>query len=103
MRHYLQPKQAKATPDDNAWSIISHLEGEARNYIIHKAESERDTPEKVIELLASRFGTGGNRMQVRQAFATRQQSDWEDWMQYLDALEGLRSQGFPDEPVINKI
>ena len=37
-------------------------------------------------------------MQVRQAFTTRQQSDREDWMQYLDALEGPRSQGFPDEP-----
>ena len=38
-------------------------------------------------------------MQVRQAFATREQSDREDWMQYLDALEGLHSQGFRDEPV----
>ena len=28
----------------SSWSIIGHLEGEARNYIINKAESERDTP-----------------------------------------------------------
>ena len=55
-RRYLRRTQAKATPDDRAWSIIGHLEGEARNYIINKAESERDTPEKVFELLASRFG-----------------------------------------------
>ena len=102
MRHYLQCTLAEAIPDDRAWSIISHLEGEARNCIINKAESERDTPEKVFELLASRFGTGGNRMQVRQAFATRQQSEKEDRMQYLDALEGQRSQGFPDEPVSTK-
>ena len=67
-------------------SIISHLEGEERNYIINKAETSRDTPEKVFELLASRFGTGGNRMQERQAFATRQQSEKVDWMQYLDDL-----------------
>ena len=96
MRRYLQRTQAKATLDDKAWSIIGHLEGEARNYIINSAESERDTPEKVFELLASRFGTGGNRMQVRQAFVTRQQSDRDDWMQYLDALEG------PEEPVATK-
>ena len=102
MRRYLQRTPAKATPDDRAWSIIGHLEGEARNYIINKAESERDTPEKVFELLVSRFGTGGNRMQVRQAFTTRQQSDREDWMQHLNALEGLRSQGFPDEPFTTK-
>ena len=87
------------TPDVRAWSIISHLEDAACNYIINKAESERDTPEKVFELLASRFGTGGNRMHVRQAFATRQQSDREKWMQYIDALEGLHSEVFPDEPV----
>ena len=41
-------------------------------------------------------------MQVRQAFATRQQSNREDWMQYLDALEGLRSQGFHGESVTTK-
>ena len=34
-------------------------------------------------------------MQVRQAFATRQHSDWEDWMQYLDALEGTAKPRFP--------
>ena len=65
MRRYLQRTQAKATLDNKSWSIIGHLEGDARNYIINKAESERDTPEKVFELLASQFGTGGNRMQVR--------------------------------------
>ena len=40
-------------------------------------------------------------MQVRQAFTTRQQSD-KHWMQCLDALRGLRSQGFPEEPVTTK-
>ena len=102
MRRYLQRTQTKATPDDKAWSIIGHLEGEPRNYIINKAESERDTQEKVFDLLASRFGTGGNRMQVRPAFATRQQSGREDWMQYLDALERLRSQCFPSESITTK-
>ena len=78
MRRYMQRTQTKATPEDKAWSIISHLEGEARNYIINKAEFERDTPAKVFELLASRFRTGGNRMQGRQAFATRHQLEKED-------------------------
>ena len=34
--------------------------------------------------------------------ATRQQPEREYWLQYLYALEGLRSQGFPDEPVTTK-
>ena len=34
--------------------------------------------ENVFELLARRFGTGGNRMQVRQAITTRQHQEKED-------------------------
>ena len=102
MQRYLKRTQTKVSAEDQAWSIIGHLEGEARNYIINKAESERDAPEKVFELLSSRFGAGGNRMQVRQAFQSRIQHENEDWMQYLDSLEGLRSQGFPQEAITTK-
>ena len=102
MQRYLKRIQTKVSAEDRAWSIISHLEGEARNYIINKAESERDTPEKVFDLLSSRFGAGGNRMQVQQTFQSRIQQEKEDWMQYLDALEGLRSQGFPQESITTK-
>ena len=102
MQIYLKRIQTKVSAEDRAWSIISHLEGEARNYIINKVESERDTPEKVFELLSSRFGAGGNRMQVRQTFQSRVQQVKEDWMQYLDALEGLRNQGFPQESITTK-
>ena len=102
MQRYLKRIQTKVPAEDRAWSIIGHLEVEARNYIINKAESERDNPEKVFELLSSRFGAGGNRMQVRQAFQSRVQQEKEDWMQYLDALEGLRSQGLPQETITTK-
>ena len=53
-------------------------------------------------MLASWFGTAGNQIQVSQAFGTRQQSEKEDWMHYLDALEGMPNQGFPDEPITTK-
>ena len=33
---------------------------------------------------------------------SRTQQEKEDWMQYLDALEGLRTQGFPDEPITTR-
>ena len=102
VQRYLKRIQTKVSAEDRAWSIISHLEGEARNYIINKVESERDTPEKVFELLSSRFGAGENRIQVRQTFQSRVQQEKEDWMQYLDALEGLRSQGFPQEGITTK-
>ena len=92
MKRFLERVHAKSPKIDKAWAIIDHLEGEARNYIINKSEPERDEPDKVFSLLASRFGTGGNRMHVRQTFMSRVQQEKEDWMQFLDALEGLRTQ-----------
>ena len=38
-------------------------------------------------------------MQVRQAFATRQQPDREDWMQYLDRLRGCEARAFLTNPL----
>ena len=99
MRRYLEKAHAKDTPLDRAWTIVEFLENEARDYITNKSEAERDTDEKVFALLARRFGTGYNKIQIQQQFRTRNQSPDEDYMQYLDALEGLRSQGFPNEEV----
>ena len=102
MKRFRESVHAKSPKIDKVWAIIDHLEGEARNYIINKSEPERDEPDKVFTLLASRFGTGGNRMHVRQTFMSRTQQEREDWMQFLDALEGLRTQGFPDEPITTR-
>ena len=99
MKRYLQKAHAKDTPLDKAWTIVEFLENEARDYITNKSEAERDTDEKVFALLARRFGTGSNKIQIQQQFRTRNQTPDEDYMQYLDALEGLRSQGFPNEEV----
>ena len=102
MKRFRERVLSNSTKIDKAWAIIDHLEGEARNYIINKSKPERDHPEKVFTLLASRFGAGGNRMHVRQTFMSRVQQEKEDWMQYLDAREVLRPQGFPDEPITTK-
>ena len=51
-------------------------------------------------MLSSRFRTGSSRWPVRQAFRLRSQLEKENLMQILDALKNLRSQGFPDEPLI---
>ena len=99
MKRYLEKAHAKDTPLDRAWTIVEFLENEAQDYIMNKSEAERDTDEKVFALLARRFGTGSSKFQIQQQFRTRNQSDNEDYMQYLDALEGLRSRGFPNEDV----
>ena len=102
MKRYLERVYSNASPVDKAWVIIDHLGDEARSFTINKPESERDSHEKVTALLSSRFGTGKSRWPVRQAFRLRNQLEKEGLMQYLDALEGLRSQGFPDEPITTR-
>ena len=99
MKRYLEKAHSKDTSLDRAWTIVEFLENEAQDYIMNKSEAERDTDEKVFALLGRRFGTGSSKFQIQQQFRTRNQSDNEDYMQYLDALEGLRSQGFPNEDV----
>ena len=99
MKQYLKRDYLNSSPVDKTWAIIDHLGEEARSYIINKPESERDSHEKVITLLSSKIGTGSSRWPVKHAFRLRSQFEKEDLMQYLDALEGLRSQGFPDEPL----
>ena len=89
----------KATPLDKAWTIIEYLKREAREYISNKSEAERDTDEKIFALLARRLGTGSSKIHIQQQFRTHNQNSEEDYMQYLDALEGLRSQGYPSEEV----
>ena len=99
MKRYLERIYLNSSPVDKAWAIIDPLGDEARSYIINKPESERDSHEKVSTLLASRFGTVSSRWPVGQEFRLRSQFEKEDLMQYLDALEGLRSHGFHDEPL----
>ena len=41
-------------------------------------------------------------MHIKQTFISRVQQEKEEWMQYLDALEGLRTREFPHEPITTK-
>ena len=102
MRRHLTKSQSTAAPLDQAWRIIEALEGEARDYLINKLESERNEPEKVFTLLSRRFGSGSNNIQVRRSFAQRDQRPDEDVMQYLDALESLRNQAHPRESSVDR-
>ena len=99
MKRYLEKAHSKDTTLERAWTIVEFLENEAQDYITNKSEAERDTDEKIFALLARRFGTGSTKIQIQQLFRTRNQSNDEDYMQYLDALENLRSQGIPNEEI----
>ena len=71
MKRYLEKACVQASELDRAWTIIGFLESEARSFIVNKPESERDTGQKVLALLARRFGTGPSRIHVQQQFYAR--------------------------------
>ena len=102
MRSYLESRQAPMTPKDKAWMIVENLDGDARNYIMNKTESELSNPEQVFKCLTRRFGSGIGRAQTCLSFADRTQGEDEDMMTFLDALESLRAKGFPDEDVVTR-
>ena len=99
MKCYLEKARAKATPLDRAWNIVELLENEAKDYITNKSEAERETDEKVFAPVARRFGTGSSKIHIQQQIRTRNQTSDEDYMQNLNAFEGLSCQGFSNEEV----
>ena len=102
MKRYLDSRKTPMSPKDKAWMILENLEGEARNYIMNKAASELDDPERVFNCLTRRFGSGAGKPQIRMTFANRTQGEDEDMMTFLDALESLRTKGFPDEDLVTR-
>ena len=69
---------------------------------MNKPAPEINDPEAVLRLLNNRFGTGASKALIRTSFASRMQKPEESLMQYMDALESLRSKGFPDESMATR-
>ena len=75
----------------------SNLEGTALKCVVAKKEEERDTADKIFEILLNRFGSGMKGHQAMMRFEKRRQRDDEsiDW--FLDDLESLRRRSDPEE------
>ena len=95
MKRYLDSRKTPMSPKDKAWMILENLEGDARNYIMNKAASELDDPERVFNCLTRRFGSGAGKPQIRMTFASRTQGDDEDMMTFLGCLGESSHQGIP--------
>ena len=99
MKWHIELSHATASLLDKTRTIIEFLENGARDDIISKSEAETDTDEKVFALHARRFSTESTWIRIQQQFRTRNQNSDKNYMQYVDAHESLRSQGFPKEEV----
>ena len=61
------------------WSALtSNLEGTALNCVMAKKQYQRDTAEKIFEVLLNRFGSGAQGHQAMMRFEKRRQRE-EDW------------------------
>ena len=78
-------------------AILSNLEGTALKCVVAKKEEERDTADKIFEILLNRFGSGMKGHQAMMRFEKRKQRDDESIDSFLDDLESLRRRSDPEE------
>ena len=78
-------------------ALTSNLEGTALNCVMAKKQYQRDTAEKIFEILLNRFGSGVQGHQAMMRFEKRRQREDETIDKFLDALEMLRRRSQPDE------
>ena len=77
-------------------ALTSNLEGTAVNCVMAKKQYQRDTAEKIFEILLNRFGSGVQGHQAMMRFEKRRQREDETIDKFLDDLEMLR-RSQPDE------
>ena len=78
-------------------ALTSKLEGTALNCVMAKKQYQRDTAEKIFEILLNRFGSGVQGHQAMMRFEKRRQREDETIGKFLDNLEMLRRRSQPDE------
>ena len=78
-------------------AILSNLDGTALKCVVAKKEEERDTADKIFEILLNRFGSGMNGHQTMMRFEKRRQRGDELIDRFLDDLESLRRRSDPEE------
>ena len=65
--------------------------------MVAKKEGERDTADKIFEVLLNRFGSGIKGHQAMMRFEKRKQRDDESIDRFLDDLESLRRRRDPEK------
>ena len=78
-------------------ALTSNLEGTALSCVMAKKQYQRDTAEKIFEILLNHFGSGVQGHQAMMRFEKRRQREDETIEMFLDNLEMLRRRSQPDE------
>ena len=78
-------------------ALTSNLEWTALNCVMARKQYQRDTAEKIFEILSNRFGSGVQGHQAMMRFEKRRQREDETIDKFLDDLEIIRRRSQPDE------
>ena len=78
-------------------ALTSNLEGTALNCVMAKKQYQRDTAEKIFEIVLNRFESGVQGHQAMMRFEKRRHREDETIDEFLDDLEMLRRRSQPDE------
>ena len=78
-------------------AVLSNLDSTALKCVVAKKEEERDTADKIFEILLNRFGSGMKGHQAMMRFEKRRQRDDESIDRFLDDLDSLRRRSDPEE------
>lgn len=77
---------------DQAFFILDHLEGEAREEIKYRTDTEKRDPAKIVAILTELFGCARSYVTLQQAFFSRKQQDGETLLEFSLALMSLMEQ-----------
>ena len=83
-------------------AILSNLEGTALKCVVAMKEEERDTADKIFEILLNRFGSCMKGHQEMMRFEKRKQKDDESIDRFLNDPESLRRRSDPKESTIRR-
>lgn len=76
-------------PVDQAFFLIDHLEGEAKEEIKFRSSEERGDPDKIISILQELYGCTESYVALQEAFFSRRQQEGETLQEFSLALLGL--------------
>ena len=95
MKLHFEEEDLSERQESSALTI--NLEGTALNCVMAKKQYQRNTAEKIIEILLNRFGSGMQGHQAMMRFEKGRQREDETIDKFLDDLEMLRRRNQPDE------
>ena len=93
----LQFEEEDLTEKQECSALTSNLEVTALNCAMAKKQYQRDTAEKIFEILLNRFGSWLQGHQAMMRFEKRRQREDKTIDKFQDNLEMLRRRNQPDE------